>query len=678
MSAPDTSPYPHLLAPLDLGHVVLRNRVLMGSMHVGLEDELGPLRKLAVYFARRAEGGVGLMVTGGIAPNLEGWSKPFAGKLSNRLEVWRHRYVTDAVHEAGGRIALQILHTGRSSYHPFAVAPSPVRSPIGRFKPRGLSSRGIRRTIRAFAHCAALARRAGYDGVEIMGSEGYLINQFIVTHSNRRHDEWGGGYENRIRFPLEIMRSVRAAVGPEFIIIYRLSMLDLVKDGSTWEQVVDLARGIEQAGATMINTGIGWHEARIPTIAAMVPRAGFTWVTRRLKGEVSIPLITSNRINMPATAEQVLSSGDADMISMARPFLADPDWVVKAEAGRADEINTCIACNQACLDHIFELKRCSCLVNPLACHETEWVIPATTTRRRVAVVGAGPAGLAFATTAAERGHDVTLYEADAEIGGQFNLARRVPGKQEFGETLRYYRRKLELTGVTTRLGHHATVAELSGQGFEAVVLATGVTPRGIDLPGHDHPMVLSYLDVLGRQKPVGRRVAIIGAGGIGFDVAEFLVCDDHPPDGDREAFQAEWGIDSSLTEPGGLRAPSPRPADREITMCQRSKGKLGADLGKTTGWIHRTSLRKRGVRMLPGCHYERIDDIGLHLTVSGEPRVLQVDNVIICAGQIARRDLVVPLRAAGLAVHLIGGADDAAELDAKRAIEQGTRLATAF
>ena len=671
-------PYPHLLAPLDLGHLTLRNRVLMGSMHVGLEDGFGPLKKMGAYFARRAEGGVGLMVTGGVAPNRAGWTKPFAGKMSNRMEAWQHSYVADAVHEAGGRIAMQILHTGRYAYSPLAVAPSKLKSPISPFAPRKLSKRAIGKTIEDFAHCAALSKKAGYDGVEIMGSEGYLINQFICRRTNKRTDEYGGSYENRIRLALEIVKASRERVGPEFIIIYRLSMLDLVEDGSTWEEVVQLAKRIEEAGASIINTGIGWHEARVPTIATMVPRASFTWVTARLKGEVSIPLVTSNRINMPDVAERVLASGDADMVSMARPFLADPDWVIKAEQDRDDEINTCIACNQACLDHIFQNVRCSCLVNPQACYETELTIHPVKSRRKIAVVGAGPAGLAFATTAAGRGHDVTLFEAEDRIGGQFNMAKKIPGKAEFNETLRYYNRQIELTSVKLELGKRVTADELSSGGFDDVVLATGVTPRQIDVQGVDHPKVLSYLDVLKNDVPVGKRVAIIGAGGIGFDVAEFLAHDHAPEANDVVAYFNEWGIDPEISSPGGLKKPTPPKPDRDITLCQRSNGKVGGKLGKTTGWIHRSSLKNKHVQMLNKCSYTLIDDAGLHLTVDGESRVLEVDNVIICAGQVPNRDLQSTLQSRGVSVHLIGGADVAAELDAKRAIDQGTRLAASL
>ena len=666
--------YPHLLAPLDLGHVVLKNRVLMGSMHVGLEEGFFSLKKLGAYFARRAEGGVGLMVTGGVAPNRAGWAKPFAARLSNGFEVRKHRLVTDMVHEAGGRIAMQILHTGRYAYHPLAVAPSAIKSPISPFRPRALSTAGVRRTIQDFVNCAVCAQAAGYDGVEIMGSEGYLINQFIVKHTNKRTDAWGGDYENRIRFPVEIVRQTRAAVGPEFILIYRLSMLDLIQEGSTWEEVVTLARRIEEAGASIINTGIGWHEARVPTIATMVPRAGFHWVTARLKGEVSIPLVTSNRINMPDTAESVLAEGQADMISMARPFLADPDWVKKAEAHKPESINTCIACNQACLDHIFRNRRCSCLVNPRACHETEWSIYPADAPKRIGVVGAGPAGLAFATTAAGRGHTVVLFDAADEIGGQFNMAKKIPGKEEFQETLRYFGHQLVETGVTVKLQTKVNAEMLAAANLDEVVLATGVRPRKLSLAGIDHPKVVSYIDVLANNVKIGDRVAIIGAGGIGFDVAEFLT--HHGPEPSIDAFMEEWGVDQTLTHRGGLKPPQhPAPA-RQVTLCQRSDGKLGAKLGKTTGWIHRATMKNRDVEMLASCQYTRIDDDGLHLTVNGEARVLNVDHVVICAGQVPQRALASDLQDIGVPYHLIGGADVAAELDAKRAIDQGTRLAS--
>jgi len=611
MSTAGHPQFPNLLSPLQVGSITLPNRVLMGSMHVGLEEERGRLQKMAAYFGARARGGVGLIVTGGIAPNRAGQAKPFAAKLTNRYERWKHRCVADAVHAEGGRIAMQILHTGRYAYQPLAVAPTALRSPISMFKPKALSERGVRQTIEDYANCARLARDAGYDGVEVMGSEGYLINQFLVTHTNKREDEWGGAFENRMRLPVEIVRRTREAVGDDFIIIYRLSMLDLVKDGSNWEEIVRLAKAIEEAGASIINTGIGWHEARIPTIATMVPRAAYTWVTARLKGEVSLPLVTSNRINMPEVAERVLASGDADIVSMARPLLADPDWVRKAEQGRSDEINTCIACNQACLDLIFQNKRATCMVNPLACYETEIKVEPTTDPKSIAVVGAGPAGLAYSTTAASRGHKVTLFDAADSVGGQFHMARRIPGKEEFNETLRYYRRQLELTGVDVRLNTRASVDDLK-EGFDRVVLATGVHPRKLDLPGIDHDKVLTYVDVILRGREVGAKVAIIGAGGIGFDVAEFITHSEG--DGSPiDAYLDEWGVDRSMAERGGLKAAVRAESPREVTLCQRKIGKLGAKLGKTTGWIHRTALKNRKVKMLSNCSYEKIDDQGTRL-----------------------------------------------------------------
>ena len=677
-----TSPYTHLLSPLDLGFTTLPNRVLMGSMHTGLEDKAEDYPRLAEYLAERARGGVGLIVTGGIAPNVAGWSKPFAGKLTNSREVARHRLITRAVQAEGGRMCLQILHTGRYAYHPLAVAPSRLKAPISPFTPRALTRFGIGRQIAAFVRCARLAREAGYDGVEVMGSEGYFINQFIAPRTNRRQDRWGGSFENRIRLPLEILARTREAVGRDFIIIYRLSMLDLVEGGSTWDEVVRLAREVEAAGATIINTGIGWHEARVPTIATTVPRAAFTWVTRRLKGEVRVPLVTSNRINDPAVAESVLARGDADMVSMARPLLADPEFVKKAAENRADEINTCIACNQACLDHVFEQKAASCLVNPRAGHETELRYLPAPRRKRIAVVGGGPAGLACATIAASRGHEVTLYEASQAVGGQFNLARRIPGKEEFAETLRYFRRQVDLHGVDLRVGHAVTADELAGAGFDEIVIATGVLPRVPAIDGVDHPNVLSYVDVLLGRREVGDSVALVGAGGIGFDVAEFLSRPSHSQEASpaTEAFMQEWGVDMSLQRRGGLMAEggAMAPSRRLIYLLQRKPTPPGRELGKTTGWIHRTELKRRGVRMISGVNYERIDDSGLHITTKAGPQLLEVRNVVICAGQEPLRALADELQRKGRASHVIGGAKLAAELDAKRAIDEGARLAASF
>ena len=676
VSTPQHPHYPNLLSPLKVGNITLANRVLMGSMHVGLEEEFGRLEKLAAYFAARAAGGVGLIVTGGVAPNIAGGVKPFAAKLTNRYEVWKHRTVTDAVHQQGGRIALQILHAGRYAYAPWSVAPSAIKSPITPFKPRALSTRGVEGTINDYINCARRAEQAGYDGVEVMGSEGYLINQFIVAKTNKRTDRWGGDYAARIQFPIEIVRGIREAVGPDFIIIYRLSMLDLVAEGSSWAEVVQLAKAIESAGASIINTGIGWHEARVPTIATMVPRAAYTWVTERLKGEVSLPLVTSNRINMPDTAEAVLASGHADMVSMARPFLADANWVAKAQASTPQAINTCIGCNQACLDLVFQNKRASCLVNPLACYETELTIEPTTTPKRIGVVGAGPAGLAFSTTAASRGHQVTLFDSAAEIGGQFNMAKKIPGKEEFNETLRYFTHQLEENGVELRLNTEVRAEALIGN-FDAIVLATGVRPRSLSLEGIDHPMVHSYVDVLARAVAIGPRVAIIGAGGIGFDVADFL---SHPPSEAEpiDAYLETWGVDRRMQTPGGLKDPADTPSPRAITLCQRRPGKLGANLGKTTGWIHRSSLKKRGVTFRARCEYERIDDEGLHLRIDGKPEIVAVDAVVVCAGQVSRCELEAPLKEAGVDVHLIGGAHQAGDLDARRAFDQATRLAAQF
>ena len=668
--------YPHLLAPLDLGFVTLPNRVLMGSMHTGLEDRARDYPKLAAYFAERARGGAGLMVTGGIAPNFRGSLAPFASKLSWRWETTRHKLVTRAVHAEGGRICMQILHAGRYAYHPFSVAPSAVKSPINPFTPAALSARGVERQIADFVRCAELAREAGYDGVEIMGSEGYFINQFTAPRTNRRDDAWGGDAERRRRLPVEIVRRTREALGKDFILIYRLSMLDLVEEGSDWDEVVVLGKSIEAAGANLINTGIGWHEARVPTIATRVPRAAFTWVTARLKRELKLPLITANRINTPEVAEAVLARGDADMVSMARPLLADAAWVKKAAAGRSDEINICIACNQACLDQVFERERASCLVNPRACRETELVIAPATVKKRVAVVGAGPAGLAAAVTAAERGHAVTLYEAGGEIGGQFNMAKRIPGKEEFHETLRYFRRRLGVTGVRLELGREVDAAALQAGGFDDIVLATGVRPRVPAIPGQDHPKVLTYVDVLLHGRPVGRRVALVGAGGIGYDVAEFLVQSSPSPSVDVGHYLREWGVDQAYAARGGLMAPVTEPPPHRVVLLQRKPGRFGTSLGKTTGWAHRASLKAKGVETIGGVEYERIDDAGLHIRVDGQPRLLEVDSIVICAGQESRRELEAGL--AGTRTHLIGGALLAAELDAKRAIAEGTRLAASL
>ncbi len=672
--------YPNMLAPLDLGFTTLKNRVLMGSMHTGLEESPNGFEKMAAFYAERARGGVGIIVTGGIAPNEAGAVGPGAGKMSTEEEAEEHQVVTQAVHEAGGKICMQILHAGRYAYHPKLVAPSAIQAPINPFVPHELSDEEVEEQIEAFVNCSAMAQKAGYDGVEIMGSEGYFINQFIVSHTNKRDDRWGGSYENRIRLPLEIVRRVREKVGTNFIIIYRLSMLDLIDDGSSWEEVVQLAKGIEEAGATIINTGIGWHEARVPTIATMVPRAAFTKVTAKLKGEVNIPLVTTNRINMPDVAEKVLADGDADMISMARPFLADSDFVIKSEQGLANEINTCIGCNQACLDHTFQMKLTSCLVNPRACHETELTYVKTHAPKKIAVVGAGPAGLACATVAAERGHQVTLFDAGSEIGGQFNVAKLIPGKEEFYETLRYFGEMIKKHGVDLRLNTRVSAEELSGQGFDEVVLATGIKPRTPEIPGVDSPKVISYLDALLKRKPVGEKVAIVGAGGIGFDVAEFITHSGKSPSLDVDMFMKEWGVDIQMEHRGGtngVEAEMPK-VEREVFLLQRKKSKVGKNLGKTTGWIHRSSLKNRQVKMISGCSYERIDDEGFHILVNDEPKTLDVDTIIICAGQDPLRELQESLENAGETVHLIGGADVAAELDAKRAINQGSRLAAQF
>jgi 2,4-dienoyl-CoA reductase (NADPH2) len=670
------APYPRLLEPLDLGFTTLKNRVLMGSMHTGLEEMPDGFSRLAAFYAARAKGGVGLIVTGGIAPNRAGVIAPGAAVLESESQAQHHQVICNAVHGEGGKIALQILHAGRYSYSPAALAPSALQAPISPIRPRAMSEHDIEQTIADYVRCALLAQSAGYDGVEIMGSEGYLINQFIALQTNHRDDDWGGSFENRVRFAIDIVSRTREAVGREFIIIFRLSMLDLVEGGSNWDEIVALAQEIEIAGATLINTGIGWHEARIPTIATMVPRAAFTWVTGRLKGVVRIPLIATNRINTPEMAEFVLARGDADMVSMARPFLADPDFVRKAAANDADQINTCIACNQACLDHIFEGRPCSCLVNPTACRETEVELRPALQKKRVAVVGAGPAGLACATTLAERGHAVTLFEAHSEIGGQFNLAKRIPGKEDFAETLRYFRHRIEATGVDLRLGKHVVAGDL--RGFDHVFLATGIIPRTPLIPGVDHPSVATYVDIVSGRRQAGNRVAIVGAGGIGFDVAELLT---HRDDESIAAFQREWGIDSDYAYRGGLAAPmqaeSSSPS-RLVYLLQRKESKVGDGLAKTTGWIRRTLLKKRGVMMLSGVAYEGIDDAGLHIRANGQSKLLPVDTIVICAGQDPRRELVSALEAFGIPMSLVGGADIATELDAKRAIRQGTDLALAL
>lgn len=670
------SKYPNLLAPLDLGFTTLKNRVLMGSMHVGLEEAPGGYERMAAFYAERAKGGVALIVTGGISPNDHGVTFQGGSKLDSVEEAEKHKVITQAVHDAGGKIALQILHTGRYSYQAENVAPSPIQAPINPVKPHALSSAEVQQTIDDFANCAKLAQYAGYDGVEIMGSEGYLINEFIAARTNHRDDEWGGSYENRIRFPVEIVRRTREMVGENFIIIYRLSMLDLVEGGSTLDEVVQLAKAIEKAGATIINTGIGWHEARIPTIATKVPRAAFTWVTRKLKGLVKVPLITSNRINTPEMAEYVLASGDADMISMARPMLADSEFVLKAEQGRSDEINTCIGCNQACLDHIFSMKIATCLVNPRACYETELIFKDVGEAKNIAVIGAGPAGLSFAVYAANRGHQVTVFDAAAQIGGQFNIAKTIPGKEEFYETLRYFKRQIELQPrIKLKLNHTASFAELEASAFDEIVVATGVTPRQLDIPGIDHPKVLSYLEVLKERKAVGQRVAIIGAGGIGFDTAELLSHEGESGSINPEKFYDEWGIDTKYDQVGGLKTPVLEKSSREIYLLQRKAASVGSSLGKTTGWIHRTGLKHRDVKMIAGASYDRIDDQGLHITVNDKQMVLEVDNVIICAGQESYTAMFDELKSAGKSVHLIGGAKEAGELDAKRAIRQGAELA---
>lgn len=667
--------YPSLFAPLDLGFTTLKNRVLMGSMHTGLEEYPDGAERLAAFYAERARHGVALIVSGGIAPALSGVGMEGGAMLNDASQLPHHRVITDAVHDEGGKIALQILHTGRYSYQPHLVAPSAIQAPINRFTPHELTHDEVLQLIEDFAHCAQLAREAGYDGVEVMGSEGYLINEFLTLRTNQRTDQWGGDYANRMRFAVEVVRAVRQRAGNDFIIIFRLSMLDLVENGGTFDETVQLAKAIEAAGATIINTGIGWHEARIPTIATPVPRGAFSWVTRKLKGHVTVPLVTTNRINDPGVADDILARGDADMVSMARPFLADAELLSKAQSGRADEINTCIGCNQACLDQIFVGKVTSCLVNPRACHETKMPIVAATHLKNLAVVGAGPAGLAFAINAASRGHQVTLFDANAEIGGQFNIAKQIPGKEEFYETLRYYRRMIDVTGVTLKLNHFVTADDLLS--FDEVILASGIEPRTPPIDGIDHPKVLTYLDVLRDKTPVGERVAIIGSGGIGFDTAMYLSQPGEPTSQNIAEFCVEWGIDTSLQQAGGLRPEGPQlsRSPRQIVMLQRKASKPGQGLGKTTGWIHRATLLSRGVKMIPAVSYQKIDDDGLHVLINGEPQLLNVDHVVICAGQEPRRGLVDPLHAAGKTVHLIGGCDVALELDARRAIAQGTRLA---
>lgn len=667
--------FPHLLEPLDLGFTQLKNRVLMGSMHTGLEEEKGGFEKLAAFYKERALGGVGLIVTGGISPNLRGRLTPHACQLSFPWQVGKHRVVTQAVHEAGGKICMQILHAGRYGYHPFSQAPSKIKSPITPFTPSAMSSRQVRSTIKDYASSAALAKKAGYDGVEVMGSEGYLINQFVSARTNTRTDEWGGAFEKRAQFPIEIVNAIRAKVGKDFIIIFRLSMLDLVDNGSTWDEVVQLAQWLEQAGVSILNTGIGWHEARVPTIATSVPRGAFAWVTEKLKQSVSVPLIATNRINTPEIGEQIIASGQADMVSMARPFLADPEFVNKAAANTPELINTCIGCNQACLDHTFSLKRATCLVNPRACYETEINFLPSANKKRIAVMGAGPAGMAFSVYAAMRGHHVVLFEAKSEVGGQFNLARKIPGKEEFNETIRYFINQIKLHKVELRLNTRLNASVLATEKFDEVVIASGVVPRDLVLPGFDDPRVVDYQKVLSGEVTVGNTVALIGAGGIGFDMAHFL-CERQSSTLNPDKWLQQWGIDKTYQHAGGLTEPHSDNTDhRKVFLLQRKTSKMGKGLGKTTGWIHRLVLKQHDVKMKTGVSYDKFDDAGLHIRVGETAEVLVVDNVVLCAGQESNRTLVDEMKATGLPVHLIGGVDVAAELDAKRAIRQGAELA---
>lgn len=682
-SQPTEKIFPHLLAPLDLGFTQLANRTLMGSMHTGLEEEKGGFAKLAAFYEERAKGGVGLIVTGGVSPNKRGRVAPLGSELSHFWHVNKHKQVTDAVHKYPTKICLQLLHTGRYAFHPFSVAPSKIKSPINPFTPKAMSARQIKGTIKDYANSASLAAKAGYDGVEIMGSEGYLINQFACLRTNQRDDEWGGNIENRMRLGIETIKAVRAKVGEKFIIIFRLSMLDLVEGGNSWDEVVTMAKAVEKAGATLINTGIGWHEARVPTIVTSVPRAAFTWITERMKKEVSIPLVTTNRINTPEVAEKVLATGQADMVSMARPFLADADFVNKAAANKSDEINTCIGCNQACLDHVFQQKRASCLVNPRACYETELNFDTAKKSKKLAVIGAGPAGLAFSVYATERGHKVELFDKISEIGGQFNVAKQIPGKEEFYETLRYFNKQLSLHNISVHLNSEQNAESLLAAGFDDVILATGIKPRKLDIEGIDHPKVLSYLQVLREKAPVGDKVAIIGAGGIGFDVATFLAENCHTRAGESlntnvDAWLNNWGVDKTYQASGALNTDKlleKIATNRQISLLQRKTTKVGKGLGKTSGWVHRANLVKHGVNMIPGVTYKSISDDGLLIEVNGKEQLLDVDNVIICAGQESNRDLQQALESGGMNVHLIGGANVAAELDAKRAIRQAAELA---